>query len=88
LEISVNVIKKTSLDKNSSFCLYAMYLFIGFLMWGSDNICIKEKKKFGGKNLAYGLCGVGLGDLLVGFMQKMKMVGKSVKWSKIGFYFA
>lgn len=22
------------------------------IMWGSDNICIKEKKKFGGKNLA------------------------------------
>lgn len=22
------------------------------LLWGSDNICIKEKKKFGGKNLA------------------------------------
>lgn len=21
-------------------------------VWGSDNICIKEKKKFGGKNLA------------------------------------
>ena len=21
-------------------------------LWGSDNICIKEKKKFGGKNLA------------------------------------
>ena len=48
-------------------------------LWGSDNICIKEKKKFGGKNLAWGLCGVGLGDLLVGFMQKIKMVGKSVK---------
>ena len=57
-------------------------------MWGSDNICIKEKKKFGGKNLAWGLCGAGLGDLMVEFMQKMKMVGKSVKWSKIGFYFA
>jgi hypothetical protein len=31
-------------------------------LWGSDNICIKEKKKFGGKNLAWGLCGAGLGD--------------------------
>ena len=57
-------------------------------MWGSDNICVKEKKKFGWKNLAQGLCGAGLGDLMVEFMQKMKMVGKSVKWSKIGFYFA
>ena len=57
-------------------------------MWGSDNICIKEKKKFGGKNLAQGLCSAGSGDLIVGFMQKMKMVGKSVKWQKIGFYFA
>jgi len=59
-----------------------------YCLWGSDNICIKEKKKFGGKNLALGLCGAWLGDLLVGFMQKIKMVGKSVKWSKIGFYFA
>ena len=57
-------------------------------MWGSDNICIKEKKKFGGKNLAYGLCCAGLGDFVVKFMQKMKMVRKAVKWSKIGFYFA
>lgn len=57
-------------------------------MWGSDNICIKEKKKFGGKNLAYGLCSAGLGDFVVKFMQKMKMVRKAVKWSKIGFYFA
>lgn len=57
-------------------------------VWGSDNICIKEKKKFGGKNLAYGLCGAGLGDFVVKFMQKMKMVRKAVKWSKIGFYFA
>lgn len=24
----------------------------GESLWGSDNICIKEKKKFGGKNLA------------------------------------
>lgn len=23
-----------------------------YLVWGSDNICIKEKKKIGGKNLA------------------------------------
>ena len=57
-------------------------------MWGSDNICIKEKEKIWRENLAWGLCGAGLGDLLVGFMQKIKMVGKSVKWSKIGFYFA
>lgn len=63
-------------------------IFVWLYMWGSDNICIKEKKKFGGKNLAYGLCGAGLGDLMVEFMQKMKMVVKAVKWSKIGFYFA
>ena len=60
----------------------------GFYLWGSDNICIKEKEKIWRENLAWGLCGAGLGDLLVGFMQKIKMVGKSVKWSKIGFYFA
>ena len=24
----------------------------GRILWGSDNICIKENKKFGGKNLA------------------------------------
>ena len=27
-------------------------LLVGAYLWGSDNICIKEKKKFGGKNLA------------------------------------
>nr|DAX19596.1 MAG TPA: hypothetical protein [Caudoviricetes sp.] len=34
------------------------------------------------------MCGAEFGDLVVEFMQKMKMVGKSVKWLKIGFYFA
>ena len=32
--------------------LFAAWLGYVFDVWGSDNICIKEKKKFGGKNLA------------------------------------
>ena len=48
-------------------------------LWGSDNICIKEKKKFGGKNLAQSLCGAGLGDLVVEFMQKNENGEKDCK---------
>lgn len=57
-------------------------------MWGSDNICIRKKKKFGGKKLA-GVPVYGALAFLGGkFMQKWKMVGIGGKWSKIGFYFA
>lgn len=57
-------------------------------VWGSDNICIRKKKKIGGKKLAEApVCGA-LAFLEVGFMQKWKMVGIGGKWSKIGFYFA
>jgi|GEM_PF-2321383 len=57
-------------------------------VWGSDNICIKEKKKFGGKKLdGAPVCGA-LAFLGGKFMQKWKMVGIGGKWSKIGFYFA
>ena len=57
-------------------------------MWGSDNICIRKKKKFGGKKLAGAtVCGA-LAFLEGKFMQKWKMVGIGEKWSKIGFYFA
>ena len=59
-----------------------------FRMWGSDNICIRKKKKFGGKKLAGApVCGA-LAFLGGKFMQKWKMVGIGGKWSKIGFYFA
>ena len=45
------------------------------LMWGSDNICIRKKKKFGGKKLAGAhVCGA-LAFLGGKFMQKWKMVG-------------
>ena len=58
------------------------------LLWGSDNICIRKKKKFGGKKLAGApVCGA-LAFLGGMFMQKWKMVGIGGKWSKIGFYFA
>ena len=58
------------------------------LVWGSDNICIRKKKKFGGKKLAGApICGA-LAFLGGKFMQKWKMVGIGGKWSKIGFYFA
>lgn len=57
-------------------------------MWGSDNICIRKKKKNWRKKLAGApVCGA-LAFLEVGFMQKWKMVGIGGKWSKIGFYFA
>ena len=57
-------------------------------LWGSDNICIRKKKKFGGKKLAGApVCGA-LAFLGGKFMQKWKMVGIGGKWSKIGFYFA
>ena len=59
-----------------------------FFVWGSDNICIRKKKKFGGKNLVEApVCGA-LAFLEGKFMQKWKMVGIGGKWSKIGFYFA
>ena len=58
------------------------------ILWGSDNICIRKKKKFGGKKLAGApVCGA-LAFLGGKFMQKWKMVGIGGKWSKIGFYFA
>ena len=57
-------------------------------LWGSDNICIKEKKKFGGKKLAEVPVYGALAFLGGKFMQKWKMVGIGGKWSKIGFYFA
>ncbi|HHF4213363.1 TPA: hypothetical protein ACPOQ3_001419 [Haemophilus influenzae] len=58
------------------------------LVWGSDNICIRKKKKFGGKKLVGApVCGA-LAFLGGKFMQKWKMVGIGGKWSKIGFYFA
>lgn len=57
-------------------------------VWGSDNICIRKKKKNWRKKLAGApVCGA-LAFLEVGFMQKWKMVGIGGKWSKIGFYFA
>lgn len=58
------------------------------MLWGSDNICIRKKKKFGGKKLVGApVCGA-LAFLGGKFMQKWKMVGIGGKWSKIGFYFA
>ena len=60
----------------------------GQLLWGSDNICIREKKKIWRKKLAGApVCGA-LAFLGGEFMQKWKMVGIGGKWSKIGFYFA
>lgn len=57
-------------------------------MWGSDNICIRKKKKIWRKKLAEApVCGA-LAFLGGKFMQKWKMVGIGEKWSKIGFYFA
>ena len=44
-------------------------------VWGSDNICIRKKKKFGGRKLAGApVCGA-LAFLGRKFMQKWKMVG-------------
>ncbi|HHF3843194.1 TPA: ABC transporter ATP-binding protein [Haemophilus influenzae] len=57
-------------------------------VWGSDNICIRKKKKFGGKKLAGAPVYGALAFLGGKFMQKWKMVGIGGKWSKIGFYFA
>lgn len=57
-------------------------------MWGSDNICIRKKKKFGGKKLTGAPVYGALAFLGGKFMQKWKMVGIGGKWSKIGFYFA
>ena len=44
------------------------------IMWGSDNICIRKKKKFGGKKLVEAPVYGALAFLGVGFMQKWKMV--------------
>lgn len=69
---------------------YSFYLktYHSLSLWGSDNICIRKKKKFGGKKLAGApVCGA-LAFLGGKFMQKWKMVGIGGKWSKIGFYFA
>ena len=68
---------------------YADTKQLGFCtLWGSDNICIRKKKKFGGKKLVGApVCGA-LAFLGGKFMQKWKMVGIGGKWSKIGFYFA
>lgn len=57
-------------------------------MWGSDNICIRKKKKFGGKKLVGAPVYGALAFLGGKFMQKWKMVWIGGKWSKIGFYFA
>jgi len=57
-------------------------------VWGSDNICIRKKKKFGGKKLVGAPVCRALAFLGGKFMQKSKMVGIGGKWSKIGFYFA
>lgn len=58
------------------------------VLWGSDNICIRKKKKNWRKKLAGApVCGA-LAFLGGKFMQKWKMVGIGGKWSKIGFYFA
>ena len=57
-------------------------------VWGSDNICIRKKKKFGGKKLVRAPVCRALAFLGGKFMQKSKMVGIGGKWSKIGFYFA
>ena len=59
-----------------------------YSIWGSDNICIRKKKKFGGKKLAEAPVYGALAFLGGKFMQKWKMVGIGGKWSKIGFYFA
>ncbi|HHF1669992.1 TPA: restriction endonuclease subunit S [Haemophilus influenzae] len=59
-----------------------------YYMWGSDNICIRKKKKFGGKKLAGAPVYGALAFLGGKFMQKWKMVGIGGKWSKIRFYFA
>lgn len=76
----------TSITKRTKPCRLQS-LVLDF-MWGSDNICIRKKKKIGGKKLAEApVCGA-LAFLEVGFMQKWKMVGIGGKWSKIGFYFA
>ena len=55
-------------------------------MWGSDNICIRKKKKFGGKKLVGAPVYGALAFLGGKFMQKWKMVGIGGKWSKIGFF--
>ena len=49
--------------------------FIKFLLWGSDNICIRKKKKFGGRKLARAPVYGALAFLEVEFMQKWEMVG-------------
>ena len=59
-----------------------------FRMWGSDNICIRKKKKIWRKKLAGAPVYGALAFLGGKFMQKWKMVGIGGKWSKIGFYFA
>lgn len=69
------------------FCLDRPHEFLIFV-WGSDNICIRKKKKFGGKKLAGAPVYGALAFLGGKFMQKWKMVGIGGKWSKIGFYFA
>ena len=58
------------------------------ILWGSDNICIRKKKKFGGKKLVEAPVYGALAFLGGKFMQKWEMVGIGGKWSKIGFYFA
>lgn len=68
--------------------IFGFWLALQISMWGSDNICIRKKKKFGGKKLVGApVCGA-LAFLGGKFMQKWKMVGIGGKWSKIGFYFA
>lgn len=67
---------------------YVLGIPVPIWMWGSDNICIRKKKKNWRKKLAGApVCGA-LAFLGGKFMQKWKMVGIGGKWSKIGFYFA
>lgn len=63
-------------------------LVFQLVLWGSDNICIRKKKKIGGKKLAEAPVYGALAFLGGKFMQKWKMLGIGGKWSKIGFYFA
>lgn len=43
-------LKKTSLGVAGSALSGGMVGIVSKSVWGSDNICIRKKKKFGGKN--------------------------------------
>ncbi|WP_162697460.1 hypothetical protein [Haemophilus influenzae] len=77
------------MEQTLIFSLKVCYMTsIQKILWGSDNICIRKKKKIGGKKLAEAPVYGALAFLGGKFMQKWKMVGIGGKWSKIGFYFA